>query len=112
RCWRDAVGGTGRMKRPTAAPSASRARAAGPKARATSGGGNLHAAARERALARILKAGEHVFGRRGFDGATTAEIAREAGLPKATLHYYFKTKEDLHRGVLDRILEIWAEDAG
>ncbi|MBL8580133.1 MAG: TetR family transcriptional regulator C-terminal domain-containing protein [Mesorhizobium sp.] len=69
--------------------------------------GNLHVAARTRAVAKILKAGEVVFGRRGFDGATTAEIAREAGVAKATLHYYFKTKEDLHRGVLDRLHFIW-----
>lgn len=71
--------------------------------------GNLHVASRERALAKILKAGEIVFGRRGFDGATTAEIAKEAGVAKATVHYYFKTKEDLHAGVLDRILNIWAD---
>ncbi len=69
--------------------------------------GNLHVAARTRAVAKILKAAETVFGRRGFDGATTAEIAREAGVAKATLHYYFKTKEDLHRGVLDRLHFIW-----
>ncbi|MGE0239299.1 MAG: TetR/AcrR family transcriptional regulator [Parvibaculaceae bacterium] len=71
--------------------------------------GNLHVASRERAVAKILKAAEIVFGRRGFDGATTAEIAREAGVAKATVHYYFKTKEELHAGVLDRILVIWAE---
>jgi TetR/AcrR family transcriptional regulator len=71
--------------------------------------GNLHVAARERALAKILKAGESVFSRRGFDGATTAEIAREAGVAKATVHYYFKTKEDLYTGVLDRIHVIWEE---
>jgi TetR/AcrR family transcriptional regulator len=70
---------------------------------------NLHVASRQRALAKILKAGEVVFGRRGFDGATTAEIAKEAGVAKATVHYYFKTKEDLHAGVLDRILVIWAD---
>ncbi|MEQ1943915.1 TetR/AcrR family transcriptional regulator [Mesorhizobium sp. VNQ89] len=69
--------------------------------------GNLHVAARTRAVAKILKAAETVFGRRGFDGATTAEIAREAGVAKATLHYYFKTKEDLHRGVLKRLHFIW-----
>ena len=70
---------------------------------------NLHVASRERALAKILKAAEIVFGRRGFDGASTAEIAREAGVSKATVHYYFKTKEDLHAGVLDRILKLWVD---
>lgn len=71
--------------------------------------GNLHIASRERAMAKILKAAEIVFGRRGFDGATTAEIAKVAGVAKATVHYYFKTKEELYAGVLDRILVIWAE---
>jgi TetR/AcrR family transcriptional regulator len=70
---------------------------------------NLHVASRERAVAKILKAAEVVFGRRGFDGATTAEIAKEAGLSKATVHYYFKTKRALHSGVLDRILHVWAD---
>jgi len=70
---------------------------------------NLHVASRKRSLAKILKAGEVVFGRRGFDGATTAEIAKEAGVAKATVHYYFKTKKDLHKGVLDRILHVWAD---
>jgi TetR/AcrR family transcriptional regulator len=70
---------------------------------------NLHVASRERALAKILKAAEVVFGRRGFDGATTAEIAKEAGVSKATVHYYFKTKRDLHSGVLDRIVRVWAD---
>lgn len=69
--------------------------------------GNRHVAARERALARILKAAETVFGRRGFDGATTSEIAKEAGVAKATVHYYFKTKDDLYAGVLEGIHVIW-----
>jgi len=67
----------------------------------------LHAASRERAISRILKAAETVFGRRGFDGATTAEIAMEADVSKAAVHYYFKIKHGLHSGVLDRILAVW-----
>jgi TetR/AcrR family transcriptional regulator len=58
-------------------------------------------------LARILKAAEHVFAETGFGGATMAEIAEQAGLPKANLHYYFGTKEDLYRAVLDDILTVW-----
>ena len=69
----------------------------------------MHAVSRERTVARILKAAERVFGRRGFDGATTSEIAKEAGVSKATVHYYFKTKHDLYAGVLDRILAVWSE---
>ena len=42
---------------------------------------------------RILAATEKVFARHGFDGATMAQLAAAAGLPKANLHYYFGTKE-------------------
>lgn len=34
----------------------------------------------------ILRAAERVFARAGFEGATMADIADEAGLPKANLH--------------------------
>lgn len=55
----------------------------------------------------ILRAAEAVFGERGFEGATTAEIAARAGLPKANLHYYFATKAALYRRVLEGVLEAW-----
>jgi TetR/AcrR family transcriptional regulator len=58
-------------------------------------------------LVRILKAAEEVFAETGFGGATMAEIADKAGLPKANLHYYFGTKEELYRAVLDDILAVW-----
>ena len=57
--------------------------------------------------ARILSAAESVFAETGFSGATTAEIAKRAGVPKANLHYYFKTKKDLYRDVLQAILDLW-----
>ena len=60
--------------------------------------GQIRQANRER----ILGAAEQVFARAGFNGATMAEIAELAGLPKANLHYYFGSKEDLYRAVLDR----------
>ena len=45
----------------------------------------------------ILAAAERVFAGAGFSGATMAQIAAEAGLPKANLHYYFGSKETLYR---------------
>ena len=57
--------------------------------------------------ARILGAGERVFARAGFNGATMAAIADEAGLPKANLHYYFGSKLELYRAVLARTLHDW-----
>jgi len=55
----------------------------------------------------ILAAAEHVFAEHGFRGATTAEIAARAGIPKANLHYYFPTKAALYRRVIQRVLEMW-----
>lgn len=55
----------------------------------------------------ILGAGERVFARTGFNGATMAAIADEAGLPKANLHYYFGSKAELYRAVLARTLHDW-----
>lgn len=62
---------------------------------------------RRRNVARILQAAESVFAESGFRGATTATIAARAGLPKANLHYYFRTKKALYRAVLENILELW-----
>ena len=58
----------------------------------------------ERAL---LEAAEAVFAEQGFSGATTAAIAKRAGVPKANLHYYFPTKETLYRAVIERVLTAW-----
>lgn len=59
--------------------------------------------------AAILDAAEAVFSRAGLGGATMAGIAAEAGVPKANLHYYFGTKEELYRAVLARILDLWLD---
>jgi len=59
----------------------------------------------------ILESAEKIFAQNGFKGAATADIAREAGIPKANVHYYFKTKEDLYREVLRHILNDWMSAA-
>ena len=61
--------------------------------------------------AKILAAAEKVFAERGFAAATTSAIAKLAGMPKANLHYYFRTKEALYTRVLDEILALWIETA-
>jgi TetR/AcrR family transcriptional regulator len=53
---------------------------------------------------RILDAAERVFAARGFAGAATSEIAREASIQKRMLFYYFASKDDLYRAVLERIV--------
>ncbi|HEX5217920.1 MAG TPA: TetR/AcrR family transcriptional regulator [Vicinamibacterales bacterium] len=51
---------------------------------------------------RILDAAHAVFIRHGTAGARTQEIAREAGVNSALLHYYFRSKERLADAVFQR----------
>ena len=69
------------------------------------------AAIREENERAIIRAAEEAFAARGYRGATTAEIAERAGVPKANLHYYFPTKEALYEAVLARIFRIWEKAA-
>ena len=55
----------------------------------------------------ILHAAEQVFARAGYAGATMADIAACAGIPKSNLHYYFGTKREIYRAVLTHILALW-----
>jgi TetR/AcrR family transcriptional regulator len=43
----------------------------------------------------ILQAARKVFIKKGLDGARMQEIADEAGINKALLHYYFRSKDKL-----------------
>src|SRR4249919_4262256 len=52
---------------------------------------------------RILDAADEIFVRRGIDGARMQEIADQAGVNKALLHYHFRSKADLARAVWLRI---------
>ena len=51
---------------------------------------------------RILDAAHAVFIRSGTAGARTQEIAKEAGVNSALLHYYFRSKERLAEAVFTR----------
>lgn len=48
---------------------------------------------------RIFDAALHVFARKGHDGARLQEIADEAGINRALLHYYFRNKSQLYEAV-------------
>ena len=52
---------------------------------------------------RILDPARAVFLRRGTAGARMQEIAREAGVNQALLHYYFRSKEGLSSAVFKQI---------
>jgi len=55
----------------------------------------------------ILAAALEVFSTQGFRGATLDQIAEAAGLSKPNLLYYFASKEDVHRMLLERLLDTW-----
>ncbi|MCY7285149.1 MAG: TetR/AcrR family transcriptional regulator, partial [Cyanobacteria bacterium CAN_BIN43] len=42
---------------------------------------------------RILKAAQRLFARRGFEGTTTRELAKAAGVAEGTLFRYFENKK-------------------
>lgn len=48
---------------------------------------------------KILDAARDVFYRKGFSGARMQEIADEAGINKAMLHYYYRSKDNLFEAV-------------
>ena len=52
---------------------------------------------------RILEAARTVFLRDGTAGARMQEIAREAGVNQALLHYYFRSKERLSAAVFQQV---------
>ncbi|HEY7191343.1 MAG TPA: TetR/AcrR family transcriptional regulator [Vicinamibacterales bacterium] len=52
---------------------------------------------------RILDAAQTVFIRRGTSGARMSEIAHEAGVNQALLHYYFRSKERLSQAVFQQL---------
>lgn len=54
----------------------------------------------------ILDGAEHLFAQHGFYGVTTRQVAAEAGVDVALIHYYFGTKRGLFDAVFLRRAEI------
>ncbi|HRD46748.1 MAG TPA: CerR family C-terminal domain-containing protein [Caulobacter sp.] len=59
----------------------------------------------DEARARILEAALAAFGAEGFKGATTRQIAEEAGVNLPALKYYFGGKEGLYRACAQEIVD-------
>lgn len=57
----------------------------------------------------ILDAALDVFSTHGFRGSTVDQIAKAAGLSKPNLLYYFPTKEAIHSGLLEQMLDTWLD---
>jgi AcrR family transcriptional regulator len=61
---------------------------------------------------RLLDAALDIFGRYGFEGATTRQIARDAGANLAAIVYHFGSKEALHNAVAEHVGNHIQESAG
>ncbi len=53
---------------------------------------------------RLLEAGRDVFGSLNLEGATTRQIAQQAGVNQAAIAYYFGGKEGLYEAVIKQLL--------
>ena len=60
----------------------------------------------------ILDAAEDLFSKHGFYGVTVREVAREAGVDTALVHYYFGAKRDLFDAVFLRPPFQWSLKGG
>ena len=61
---------------------------------------------------RIVAAALDLFAERSFDGATTREIARRAGVTQPLLNYHFSSKDELWRAAVDHIFELLTRTLG
>jgi len=52
----------------------------------------------------IIQVAMELFSRKGFDGTTTREISKAAGVSEAIIFRHFATKEDLYAAIIDFII--------
>ena len=62
--------------------------------------------------AKILAAANKIFMQKGFAAARMQEVADEANINKALLHYYFRSKDKLFQAVLITALQNVFESIG
>lgn len=59
---------------------------------------------------RILVAAQHVFLEYAYHGTTIQKISYRAGVGKAAVHYYFRSKEKLYKLVVSKIAKFIIEN--
>jgi TetR/AcrR family transcriptional regulator len=59
---------------------------------------------------KIFEAATEVFVDRGMDGARMQDIASYAGINKALLHYYFRTKDQLFNAVFETLAKKYSKN--
>ena len=53
---------------------------------------------------RILQVAKELFAQKGFEGTRTRDIAEQAGINISTLHFHWKSKEELYTAVYQNLL--------
>jgi len=61
---------------------------------------------------RIVAAAVASFAHKGFEAASTREIARAAGVEQGLLTYHFPSKDDLWRAAAERVFTVLQESVG
>ncbi|MFH1035295.1 MAG: TetR family transcriptional regulator C-terminal domain-containing protein [Pseudomonadota bacterium] len=57
---------------------------------------------------RLLEVAAKLFHHQGYHATGLQQILREAGVPKGSFYFYFKSKEELALGVIDYFDQRWA----
>jgi AcrR family transcriptional regulator len=55
---------------------------------------------------KIINTAQEVFTRFGYAKTTMEDIAREMGKGKSSIYYYFTSKEDIYRAVIEKELQV------
>lgn len=63
----------------------------------------------EKSEDKIREAAKRVFLKKGFDGATSKDIAREADMNIALTNYYFRSKEKLFMEIFKDLIQLYFE---
>ncbi len=53
---------------------------------------------------RIIRAAIRVFGRYGYHKSTVSQVARQADMGRGTLYWYYKSKEDIFRSIVQQFM--------
>lgn len=54
---------------------------------------------------KILEAAKAVFVKKGFEAATMSDIAKEAGISRTALNYYYRTKDNLFEAIFGQLVQ-------
>lgn len=53
----------------------------------------------------ILKASKDLFSKHGYDGVSMSLIAKQVGIRKSSLYYFFKNKADIYQTIVTAFIE-------